>query len=189
MYITMGIFSILHAIFPIGIGYALLMLFFVKLGIRQKPKRSICFCEYVYLLYIWVVLDITGIIGMQFNLQWFVNSFRSLGLYLPTGKGDLMMLTLNLALFIPLGLLTPYIFSKHINTLKRVALSLMLFSVCIEVVQMFGGRSFELNDIIMNTLGSVLGYVFYKVIKKLTYISIFDSCKRTKRDCCKMTKK
>lgn len=47
-----------------------------------------------------------------------------------------------------------------------IALTSFLFSLCIEVVQMFGWGVTETDDLIANTFGVCLGYYSYCLIRK-----------------------
>jgi len=71
----------------------------------------------------------------------------------------------NLMLFIPFGILLPLCFPKARNSLICI-LSGCLLSVFIETVQYMTQRgNCELDDVIMNTLGTLVGWVIYTVIK------------------------
>lgn len=78
----------------------------------------------------------------------------------------------NILLFCPLGVLLPLISWKN-NSIKRVFLFSFLFSLCIETSQLIimittltPWRCFDIDDIIANSLGGVLGILFYKVIQR-----------------------
>ena len=73
---------------------------------------------------------------------------------------------LNVILFIPLGFFLPLLYKKY-NRVNRIALTGFLFSISIEIVQMFGMGSTDINDLITNTVGTCLGYYIYKVVFKL----------------------
>ena len=73
---------------------------------------------------------------------------------------------LNVILFIPLGFFLPLLYKKY-NRVNRVALTGVLLSISIEIVQMFGMGSTDINDLITNTVGTCLGYYIYKVVFKL----------------------
>ena len=65
----------------------------------------------------------------------------------------------NILLFIPLGyFVTSYCKIKNLGTISIVTL---LSSVVIEVVQHFIGRSFDVDDIILNVVGGIIGYLLY----------------------------
>lgn len=74
--------------------------------------------------------------------------------------------TLNVILFIPLGFFLPLLYKKY-NRVNRVALTGFLFSISIEIVQMFGMGATDINDLMTNTVGTCLGYYIYKALFKL----------------------
>lgn len=74
---------------------------------------------------------------------------------------------LNVALFLPLGFFLPLLYKKY-NRISRVALTGFLFSLSIEIIEMFGRGVTDINDLITNTLGACLGYLIYKLLTKRT---------------------
>lgn len=72
----------------------------------------------------------------------------------------------NILLFIPLGILRPMV-CVHISW-KKVAIIAIATSASIEVCQLvFMLGLFELNDILHNTLGAVVGYSIYLLFTKI----------------------
>lgn len=65
----------------------------------------------------------------------------------------------NILLFIPLG----YFATKYcqIKRFGGIFLITFLSSLSIEVVQHFIGRSFDIDDVILNVVGGVLGFLIY----------------------------
>lgn len=74
---------------------------------------------------------------------------------------------LNVLLFLPLGFFIPLLYKKY-NHISRIALTGFLLSLSIELVQMFGMGTTDINDLITNTVGTCLGYFLYKVLSKGT---------------------
>ncbi len=73
---------------------------------------------------------------------------------------------INIVMFIPAGILLPCVI-KHQWSLTKLILSIALFSFIIEIAQMLTNRGiFELDDIINNTLGFIIGYALIRNIKK-----------------------
>lgn len=75
----------------------------------------------------------------------------------------------NLAVTIPLGVYLPFFFPK-LRSLKRLVLlvaAVILFKECLELFFVMG--FFDLDDIILNTLGAVIGYGLWraKPVQKL----------------------
>ena len=73
---------------------------------------------------------------------------------------------LNVILFIPLGFFLSLLYEKY-NKINRIAFTGFLFSISIEIVQMFGMGSTDINDLITNTVGTCLGYCIYKLLTKI----------------------
>ena len=46
-------------------------------------------------------------------------------------------------------------------------LCVIVTTVSIEVIQYYIGRTFDIDDIILNTLGGIIGYIIYKAIHKI----------------------
>ena len=72
----------------------------------------------------------------------------------------------NVVMFVPLGFLLPVAFRK-MRSFGKTTLSLALFSFAIEFTQYFTGRSADIDDLMLNTLGGILGYLFFFAISKL----------------------
>lgn len=71
----------------------------------------------------------------------------------------------NIALFMPLGYLMPLIFKK-VNNLANAALVGLIFALGVEGSQLvislilgFNYRSVDIDDLILNTTGTVIGYL------------------------------
>lgn len=67
---------------------------------------------------------------------------------------------LNIALFVPFGLLVPLLSSKKLK-LWQIILMGLAASLVIELSQLFNLRATDVDDLIMNTLGAILGYAAY----------------------------
>ncbi len=89
------------------------------------------------------------------HLDWFLQS----------GWLTIPQLLLNIALFIPLGLAAPFIGKK--SSFLKVAATGLSLSFFIEFIQIFIGRECEMDDLICNTLGTIIGYLMYLLLKKL----------------------
>lgn len=67
----------------------------------------------------------------------------------------------NIFMFVPLGFLLPAVFQKK-RALWKTTVCMALFSFFIEFVQYFIGRSADIDDLMLNTLGGMAGYgIFY----------------------------
>lgn len=78
-----------------------------------------------------------------------------------------MNLVGNVAGFIPFGIMLPFLNRRRENFFL-VTLLTFEFSILIEVTQlMTRAGSFDVDDLILNTIGGSLGYLIYVLMKRL----------------------
>ncbi|MCI1881934.1 MAG: VanZ family protein [Sporolactobacillus sp.] len=115
----------------------------------------------VFLTYVASVLSLTLLThnyytyGKSGNLM----IFRSLMLMLRSGDAVLIMKNIfgNLLLFLPFGCLLPLVL-RRIRGFFALILAAILFSFVIELAQYsFASRIFDIDDILLNTIGAVIG--------------------------------
>lgn len=71
----------------------------------------------------------------------------------------------NIMIFIPFGLfISSYLNSKKVFSVFFVS---VITSSFVELVQLRVGRSFDIDDIILNVVGSIIGYLFYIALKSI----------------------
>ncbi|MGL5329388.1 MAG: VanZ family protein, partial [Peptostreptococcaceae bacterium] len=71
----------------------------------------------------------------------------------------------NILLFVPLGIMIPILFNKY-DKLSKIFVLGLTSSLCIEVVQLFVGYNIsDIDDVIFNTTGAILGFACYKLLK------------------------
>lgn len=70
----------------------------------------------------------------------------------------------NLLLFIPFGIYSSY----YVKTNKNYIIIILSFiaSLSIEIIQLIIGRVFDIDDVILNVLGGLVGYIIYKIFRK-----------------------
>lgn len=72
----------------------------------------------------------------------------------------------NIIMFMPMGFLLPLLFSNLYSLKKTVAVGFGT-SLLIEFTQLFLIRATDIDDLILNTLGTMLGYLVFLTFKKL----------------------
>lgn len=91
--------------------------------------------------------------------------------FIPILTIDVTTFVLNIIMFMPLGVYLPLL-NKKFESLKSVAYYGFLSSVAIEGLQMMiriicgNGRSTDINDLIANTAGAVMGYIVINGLRK-----------------------
>lgn len=71
----------------------------------------------------------------------------------------------NVLLFVPFGFLTSY-FMK----LDKIHLTIIIgfvSSLVIEITQLLIGRVFDIDDIFLNVIGTIIGFLIYRLIEKI----------------------
>ena len=107
-----------------------------------------------------LILDTANIIPFRINLAPFVNI---------TDYEKLFEVKLNIigntAMFIPIGIIWPSVY-KELNTPAKAIGAGILFSLCIELLQLpFFDRVTDVDDLILNSLGFMIGYGIYAIVK------------------------
>lgn len=69
----------------------------------------------------------------------------------------------NIGMFIPIGLLIPVIWKLKDKTIILIG---FLISLSIEISQLFLNRGTDIDDLLFNTFGTIIGLVIYKIISK-----------------------
>ena len=144
-------------IVPILIVYYLLLSIFRK---KQKPLHIAA--AFIFSFYLFSVITGTGI-G---NTAPF--SFPPIIKWMPFDDifNAPIHFFLNIVAFAPFGFFLPLLYKKYGNFMA-VAITGFLFSLCIELLQMFGWGATEIDDLMANTLGVCLGYFSYRLIRKV----------------------
>lgn len=71
----------------------------------------------------------------------------------------------NVVVFIPFGMLLPSIWKRFCNFADAL-LAGFLFSLSIEIFQLFSAfGAFDVDDILLNCIGVIIGYVCYMLMK------------------------
>lgn len=134
----------------------------------EKAVKRHFFMTFFFGLYILGVFYLTYA-GTLYNLYRYGISFNAEQLNLlpfsreidPVGYFE------NVLLFIPFGFLLPLIWT-NMNKMKYVLLSGASFSLLIEVSQLFNNRQTDVDDLLMNTLGTLAGFLLFKLYAVVT---------------------
>lgn len=74
----------------------------------------------------------------------------------------------NILIFLPLGIFLPILFKKY-NVLSKVFISSIILSFLIEILQfILQIGQFDIDDILLNSIGTVIGFFIIKTIIKIT---------------------
>ena len=109
-----------------------------------------------------LIFDIATAFPFRVNLIPMVNLFDY------DNKRDLLLNVIgNVAMFIPSGIVLPIIY-KRLDSFVKVIGAGSGISLCIEIIQLpFRVRASDVDDLILNTVGVILGYGIYALIRCL----------------------
>ena len=107
-----------------------------------------------------LIFDIATAFPFRVNLIPFVNLFDY------DNKRDLLLNVIgNIAMFIPSGIVLPIVY-KRLDTFGRVLVAGAGISLCIEIIQLpFRVRATDIDDLVLNTVGVIVGYGLYSLIQ------------------------
>lgn len=99
---------------------------------------------------------------------------------MPLADGFSFSFILNIVAFLPIGFLVPMI-SPTFRNLGKTALLGALFSLMIEISQLFTMyRATDINDLLTNTLGTLIGYGCFMLFAKLFFRSMTVTSQETR---------
>lgn len=131
---------------------------------RSGTTRRIRMLLGMAMLYLALVLHVTGAgtlyNGIQFGM---VGQWQDVNLLPFSRTIDPVGYVLNIVLFVPFGMLMPMLGAGW-DKLGRVAAAGLVFSLLIELSQLLNLRSTDVDDLVMNTLGAVLGYAVWRLL-------------------------
>ena len=128
---------------------------------------------YIFLIYIAFVYILTGL-GTIWDIIFYGGLSQTAEIYwIPFGTFEMELVAsnirsylLNIIMMVPFGFMTALIWPSF-RTLKKTVLTGFVFSLVIEISQLFNFRATTTDDLIMNTIGVIIGFLIFKGFYKL----------------------
>lgn len=156
-----GGYAFLSAFLPFLIVFCLFLRLYRKRGRHISPFSR--FFLLLFAVYVTGVYYITGAGTLYEGLR-YLPVFRPAYNLIPFSQHiDLTGYILNVALFLPLGLLVPFLWDRADRFLSVLGTGAG-FSLFIETTQLLNARATDVDDLILNTAGALLGYAVFKVL-------------------------
>ena len=127
-----------------------------KTRFHNRKKTTLYFVFATYLAAVYLFVGMPTLQFMRFELSLTLTPFLPM-------IADFKNTILNIILFIPLGIMLPFLWKKY-NTLKATLFFGFSTSLAIELLQILTYRATDINDLIVNTVGAVLGYFVFRTI-------------------------
>ncbi len=156
-----AVFDLLEGAWPTLVIFLVIVIILRIFYLNNNGKKLIlhqeimmlCFITYILLLFELVTSRDISIGGT--NLVPFREMFR----YQIGSTNFYRQVVGNIILFMPFGFFATYY--TNISKIRNISLITFLVSLTIETVQKFIGRSFDIDDIILNVIGGISGFLIY----------------------------
>lgn len=159
--------SILPDILPVIIIFTVIASSLRITYLIKHHKKLVLHKELYYLIFILYILSLFQVVTFQdvnYGTSNFI-PFKEIFRYNFGSRLFVKNIVGNILLFLPYG----YFVSDYLKTNKarHTIFLTLLVSTTIEIVQLNIGRTFDIDDIILNVIGGVLGYLLYTAIRNI----------------------
>lgn len=159
---------VLYPLFCILLPCMLYVLIQTK-GFHRRTNFIHMIWVFIFLYYVYLVLETTGI-----GTIWEIGLYPGMKLQeeinlIPFRDGISLSMILNVVMFMPLGFLLPLLWKEY-QSLVRTAIIGFCFSCGIEFCQFFNRRVSDVDDLLMNTLGAIFGWLIWIVSSRITHL-------------------
>lgn len=159
---------VLYPLFCILLPCMLYVLIQTK-GFHQRTNFIHMIWVFIFLYYVYLVLETTGI-----GTIWEIGLYPGMKLQeeinlIPFRDGISLSMILNVVMFMPFGFLLPLLWKEY-QSLVRTAIIGFCFSCGIEFCQLFNRRVSDVDDLLMNTLGAIFGWLIWIVSSRITHL-------------------
>ena len=141
----------------------------LRIAYLINNKQKFCFYKelfmLMFILYVMCLFEVVTIQDVNYGLS-NVIPFHEIFRYKIGSRLFVKNILGNILLFLPYG----YFSTSYTNSRKYwlVAILTIVISITIEIVQLNIGRTFDIDDVILNTCGGVLGYFLYHFINNVS---------------------
>lgn len=143
---------------------------------RQKRKITITQLGVLISFGIYLLCDIHLVFfPIEVNIGPYANQtpwYKTIN-FIPILTLDVTTFLLNIVMLIPFGMYIPFL-SKSATSVKKVAKLGFMLSLSLEMMQLLirvtlgNGRSTDINDLLANTAGAVIGFLIVEKLFKIT---------------------
>ena len=127
---------------------------------RQGATKRHTFGLYAYTVAVVAILQITGVPDILHLTVDTHHNFTPFDIWPQMS----MQYILNAMLFVPIGVTLPMLWKRFRNPVKVIAAG-ALFSLLIELSQCFNFRATDIDDLMMNTLGTAVGCLLFYALR------------------------
>ena len=160
--------EVMHSTWPIvAVSVVSVVSLRIVYLIKYKPK-FILYEEILALIFIVYILMFFQVVTYQDIISYGNNfiPFKEVTRYSFGSKLFFKNVVGNIVLFTPYGFFASYYLK--LDKKKTAFILIFLVSLSIETIQLVIGRSFDVDDILLNLIGGMLGYFIYRILDRVT---------------------
>ena len=153
---------------PMIIISVIIMVSFRICYLIKSKQPLVIYKELTMLIFGIYILCLFQVVTFQDDVSWATNNFipfKEIMRYNITSRLFFKNVLGNMIMFLPFGFFVSYYLKSEKLTLPLFLI--LIASISIEVVQLLIGRVFDVDDIILNILGGLMGYGIYAILKRI----------------------
>ena len=134
----------------------------------KNHQKLVLYKELLMLSFIIYILCLFQIVTFQDAVTWSSNNFvpfKEMFRYQIGSRLFIKNVLGNIILFLPFGFFTAYYLD--IKKPYLIIILTLIASTSIEFVQMSIGRVFDIDDIMLNTIGGIVGFYLFSILSKI----------------------
>ena len=133
----------------------------------KNKEKFVLYKDLMFYFFITYILCLFYVVTFQ-DVSWSTSNFIPFKEILRYSIGSSLFyknVLGNMVMFVPFGFFVSY-FLK-LEKVYGITLITLLTSITIEITQLLIGRVFDVDDLLLNLVGGVFGYLLYEVIHKV----------------------
>lgn len=161
--------GVINFTWPMVVISAIILISFRLCYLLKSKQRIVLYKELSMLIFGIYILCLFQVVTFQDDVSWATNNFipfEEIMRYNITSRLFFKNVLGNMIMFLPFGFFVSYYLKSEKLTLPLFLI--LIASISIEVVQLLIGRVFDVDDIILNILGGLLGYGLYFIFRRIS---------------------
>ena len=158
--------GVVNFTWPMILISAVIMISFRICYLLKNHERIVLYKELCMLIFAIYTLCLFQVVTFQDDVTWASNNFipfKEILRYNITSRLFIKNVLGNMILFLPFGFFTS--FYLKVEKIYLPTILTIIASISIEIVQMMIGRVFDVDDIILNLLGGIVGFYIYNTLR------------------------
>lgn len=160
--------GVINFTWPMVIISVIILVSFRICYLIKSQQKIVLYKELSMLIFGIYILCLFQVVTFQDDVSWATNNFipfKEIMRYNITSRLFFKNVLGNMIMFLPFGFFVSLYLKSEKLTLPLFLI--LIASISIEVVQLLIGRVFDVDDIILNILGGLLGYFIYFILKRI----------------------